>query len=733
LGCKARYSINSTLLRSVPTTQVPTDARLRLGAVRLPALPEVLLQLLQLFRRDDAGLHDFTALIAQDAGITARLLAVANSAAYRGRGAAPSLERAMAALGTDVVKTLVISQSIFQTFSSLPAVRKVDLRAFWRHSLVAALAAREAARHLDHPRLDEAYLAGLLHDIGRLGLLAAVPERYADAFHAADSAAQCEAERRGLQLCHAEAGAWLAERWQLDVYLADSLRYHHEAPVRLVGAHPLIRAVAFAHVLAEQPAASPAAIEAGRLCGLDPQQVAELASLVDARLAVAADQLGLDLGPSASRASLVDERLMDELAPMVVAATVLKELPPQAPEAERLQRLADAARILFQFSEVVVMLADPRDAALRWVGAAQPALSATLPPAWLEFTLPIAPGSRIGDGLQARRPVFVSRHGAPLSVAEDQLLRLLGTEQLVCLPLRGDDCVKGGALVCTGDADLLANLAPRQDFLLAFAAQADAARQRAAQLRVVGERRLADQVARQLDATRRLAHEVNNPLSIIQNYLALLDAKAADMPGVGADIRVLQDEVARVGRLVQSLSDPHPSVAPGAVDPNRLIDDVARLFSQSQQPGSGIEVLAVGRDAAPSVQADGDALKQILVNLVKNAIEAMPGPGRVVLANNGLVNLDGRLYLELSVRDDGPGLPTPVWSRLFTAGARTSSSEPLPEATGRRGLGLSIVHELVVSLGGLIQCRSGPMGTSFDVLLPHRSTAQAAAPRSVPA
>ena len=702
-----------------------TDARLRLAAARLPALPEVLLKLLELFRREDANLDEFASLLAQDAGISGRLLAVASSAAYRGRSSgAPTLERAMASLGTEAVKMLVINQSIFQTFSSLPALRQLDLRPYWRHALCAALVAREAARRIDYPRPDEAYLGGLLHDIGRLGLLAAVPERYAQAFQAEDSAALCGLEQRALQVNHAEAGAWLAEAWGLDPYLADSLRYHHEPPARLADRHPLIRLVALAHLLAEHPPDALEAIDAGQLCGLRPEALDALAAAAQSGMAVAADQLGLDLSSAAPAAAA--ERLVAELSPVMLTAAVLGELPLHEQEAVLLQRLADAARILFQFTEVIVMLggSDPAPGtALRWLGAAQPALSATLPPAWLEFTLPCAPGSPLGDGLRARRPVFVSRQAPPLSVADDQLLRLLATDQLVCLPLRADGALPPALLVCVGDAGLLAGVARRPDFLFAFAAQADAARRRSAQLRAAGEQRLAEQAAGQRSAALRLAHEVNNPLSIMQNYLALIEAKAGQLPGLSAHIGILQEEIARVGRLVQALSDPRPAGEADGVDPNLLIDEVARLFSHAQAPGSGVEVLAVGREATGLVQANADALRQVLVNLVKNAVEALPGPGRVVLSNNGMVNLGGRIYLELSVRDDGPGLPPEVWSRLAAGGAVAPAA-----GSGRRGQGLAIVHDLVAAQGGLVQCRSGPMGTSFDLLLPPRAASSAPGP-----
>jgi HD-like signal output (HDOD) protein len=152
-----------------------------------------------------------------------------------------------------MIKTLVISDSVFQTFNSFPNSGATDLRAFWKQSLTAAVLARDLARRLDYSQPEEAYLAGLLHNVGRLALLATAPKEYAYNFTARDDEDLCAVEQRTLQITHAEAGAWLVERWQLDSFLADAVLYHHEPSERLEDAHPLIRIVRLAHVLSCHP------------------------------------------------------------------------------------------------------------------------------------------------------------------------------------------------------------------------------------------------------------------------------------------------------------------------------------------------------------------------------------------------------------------------------------------------------------------------------------------------
>ena len=176
---------------------------------RLPAMPQILIKLIEMLQADDAGIPELAALIAKDAGMTGKILAVANSSAYHRASRAPGLEQSLVSLGTDMIKTLVISESVFQTFNSFPHSGSADLRAFWKHALGAAVVARDIARATAYPHVEEAYLAGLLHNVGRLALLAAAPREYSGNFMARDDADLCAVEQRTLQITHTEAGAWL--------------------------------------------------------------------------------------------------------------------------------------------------------------------------------------------------------------------------------------------------------------------------------------------------------------------------------------------------------------------------------------------------------------------------------------------------------------------------------------------------------------------------------------------
>jgi signal transduction histidine kinase len=325
---------------------------------------------------------------------------------------------------------------------------------------------------------------------------------------------------------------------------------------------------------------------------------------------------------------------------------------------------------------------------------------------------------------------FIRRDGRPLGLPEEQLLRMLGNEAMVCVPLvAGARCL--GVLIGGVASWQLPSCQKRERFLQSFGAQAATALENAMLDRGQARRQLAHVAEEYREASRRIVHEVNNPLSIIKNYLSVLDSKLERQEPVGGELSVLHDEIDRVGQLVNSLTEVQPaglsSLDGGArsADVARVVDDVLRLFRTTDFVPANVEIVVSMADQDSRIEGDPDVLKQILVNLIKNAIEALSGTGgRIEIANRGHVNRERRLYLELVVSDTGPGLSREVLANLFAA-VKSTKEGP------HHGLGLSIVHSLVKKLNGHIACRSGRTGTSFEILLP--AHAGAGAPATLPA
>ena len=114
-----------------------------------------------------------------------------------------------------------------------------------------------------------------------------------------------------------------------------------------------------------------------------------------------------------------------------------------------------------------------------------------------------------------------------------------------------------------------------------------------------------------------------------------------------------------------------------------------------------------------SLPTNANAIKQIYTNLVKNAIEALPANGEIMVYTQDNVNVDGEPFVEISVSDNGPGIPPDILPNLFSPVDTTKQGE-------HAGLGLTIVKNLVNEIHGSIRCRSSSRGTEFLVLLPRR-------------
>jgi HD-like signal output (HDOD) protein/signal transduction histidine kinase len=708
------------------------DIRNRLLIARLPAMPQILIKLLAHLQADDLGMPELAALVAKDAGMTGKILSVANSSAYHRGGRQPNLEQAMVSLGTDMIKTLVISDSVFQTFNSFPNSGATDLRAFWKQSLTAAVLARDLARHLNYSQPEEAYLAGLLHNVGRLALLATAPREYAFNFSARDDEDLCAVEQRTLQITHAEAGAWLIERWQLDSFLADAVLYHHEPGSRLEGAHPLIRIVRAAHLLSAHPDDPNLVVEAAGLCDLEPEAADTLLTQAARQVERAAAHLGIDLAGADDIPALpafappppvdpVQQRLTEEMRNLVLVSEIGQSFARQQGESGLLESMTRSARVLFDFENAAVLLENPTGHALVGAPTANHQRIA-------EFSIPLAKGGAVAKAALERRLAFVRREGAPLGLPEEQLLRMLGSESLVCVPLvSGARCI--GVLIGGIASWQVPACQKRERFMQAFGAQAASALENAMSERGHARRQLAHVAEEYREASRRVVHEVNNPLAIIKNYLSVLDSKLERQEPVAGELSILNDEIDRVGQLVNSLTEVQPasqSLLDGAVtaDVAKVVEDVLRLFRATDFVPPNVEIVVSMSGEAGRIEGDPDILKQILVNLVKNAIEALADTGgRIEIANRGHANRERRLYLELVVSDTGPGLSREVLANLFSA-VKSTKEGP------HHGLGLSIVHSLVKKLNGHIACRSGKTGTSFEILLP--AQAGASAPATAP-
>jgi two-component system, NtrC family, nitrogen regulation sensor histidine kinase GlnL len=223
---------------------------------------------------------------------------------------------------------------------------------------------------------------------------------------------------------------------------------------------------------------------------------------------------------------------------------------------------------------------------------------------------------------------------------------------------------------------------------------------------LVAQQRLSRQMIRQL------AHEIRNPLGGLRGAAQLLERQ---LPGaeLKAYTRVIIEEADRLNGLVDNILKAGGVPKPELVNLHQITEHVAKLIAGEKPPG--VELVRDYDPSLPSLSVDRGQMIQALLNLARNALEAVGQDGRIVLRTRALsnYNLGGeqhRLVLSIEIEDSGPGIPDELKETIF-----------YPLVTGRTtgtGLGLTIAQDLVSRNGGLIEFTSRPGRTVFHMRLP---------------
>lgn len=191
----------------------------------LPALPEMVVQILDMLNDDSANAEVLSAHINSDPAIVARVLAAANAGALGAGGRVSSVRQAVLLLGISRVRNITLATAIIDRFKTEPPF---DAQRLWLHSVGVAVCAQEVAQFagLD---VETAYTAGLLHDVGQLLLFTVDPRAYSRVLRArAERDIDIVfAEREYLGIDHAQAGGELAHLWKLPDNVANAIASHH--------------------------------------------------------------------------------------------------------------------------------------------------------------------------------------------------------------------------------------------------------------------------------------------------------------------------------------------------------------------------------------------------------------------------------------------------------------------------------------------------------------------------
>ncbi|TBW57990.1 HDOD domain-containing protein [Marinobacter halodurans] len=647
----------------------------------LPSLPQVVLRALEACR-GDADYRDIGRIISADTALCVRVLALANSALYGRPGEINSIDQALQRLGTNQIQALIITASLRQLLFDLGADRWQQLRDFWRHSLTTALTARALGRLTGYPNNEEAFMLGLLHNVGELIALR-----------------QPTGENQQALLDNqTEMGARLAEHWGLGQMAVDAIRYQHAPAREIRDAGHLVKLINLSTRLA---LADSSGIEAAQtIFGLTSALTREICARIEREVSSVAQSLEIPLdgpfdGESAHR------RLFNRVVRTALVEQAMQTLPAQSTDTEL---LVTALRNLVTLTGRPGLVFQEQDGVLRLLAATR-----TSPP-HIEVPLdnPRSLVTRVATLHETEALAADNR-----TILDQQLLDLLDCASMMCVAVNGALHCHGVYVIgldASGDAEdsqVLLDLFARRVADLADTLELDT--------RAHSDEML-EHLARRIELRKRV-HEISNPLTIVRQYIHQLQGKLASLEGsesLKPDLQILREEMDRAAGLLERISesdstDDHAGAPP--LDLNSELTLLCELFEDALFAPAHIDCQPTLTSADTHVRATRGPVRQLVMNLVRNAVEAMDKGGQLHLQTAAPVWQDGRQWVELVIEDSGEGIPESVRNRLF---------KPVRSTKGptHSGLGLSIVKQLMDDMEGIVSCKTSDRGTSFRLLLP---------------
>ncbi len=614
----------------------------RIDAGLLPCMPHILLKLLTL--EIDGRSQNWLQAIEHDPALSARILSAWRTNNISSNDTPASIGHAITILGIESVQAIVHNAAIQQAFSPYNSHPTGDLNKYWWRTTLCANLAEQLAQHTAYPYPQEARLGAMLCALDPLA-------QWASAFKQKRASGTGRDEstltQNDLKLSIA---ANLVLEWRLHPFLADAIRYHQEAYDQLQEAHPLVRIVHLASRLANYlTGAEPLPAAAGmlffsiesqalnRLADAARQDTKEIAQLFNIgfeeeadtvptpppgerrihRNFVAEKQLQLAESP-------VDARIKLDLAREVRDLALIDSLRNLLNQANgfnaTLSQCADGAHLLFGLTPPLYFVADKthhlqvyprpgqdqRASELRFSAQDSPSLAA----ASLSKNLPLN---------------SLSDHAG--SILDQQVSQLLSSSGVLYLPFAANGSL--AALAAFGiEPHQLPRLGKQRRLLSRFGLTCARALLAENSSKLRNAENLREQLSAQQFQIKRVAHEVNNPLSIMKNYLKLLSLKLNDEEARN-DLRIFNDEIDRIASIIRSLANPAASPASinHNIDINSIIRDLIELSSDTLFSPAKITVNLDLTENLTLISTQRDKLKQILLNLLKNAVEAMPNGG----------------------------------------------------------------------------------------------------------
>jgi HD-like signal output (HDOD) protein len=653
--------------------------------------------LLDICHDPDSSLGELADMISIDPALTSKLIMAANSGAFAINQPLKNLEQAVTLIGHQQVKTMVATSSIQQLFAGLIESQKKYICSAWLDSIYCAVFARDIAIALDYEYPQDAYLAGLLHDVGQVVFDAKYHDQYIKIINSSSDAETIAQEISKFGISHTELGAGIIERWpSLSPSIADAVRFHHEDEELLQGGDVLCRIVAEASQIARHWCETGVPDSKWRSSLIGQKDLKGIYIHAHDKVTLTANKLGISLPRTKSltqdRLSKDIEKETVKLARKIRDASLIKVISAEETypvilnsPAKLLSKVSRDMQLYFSISHLALLYQDPENPGFLSLHEVQP----TDP--LCKFAIEKS-NSQAVQSFVEKRQLWIHAEGPDHQkspVPDRQIIHRLQHHVALCFPLVFENQAIGSIVVGCHKTQRN-NLEKLAEIISSYLE--DIAETWIRHMPGQGRRNAkSDREQKEID---KLIHEISNPLGVIGNYIDIVNARSG---GTGSDkeIGILKEELQRVAVML-----------------NAELESSVPLYAKSASPEREIQVMWDLDANDAEIDITRDAFRQIVLNLVKNAVEAQTDDAAIMVSSQSFSNIDGRAYAQFTISDRGRGINTKTRGLLF------SPLVSVKEGAGR-GLGLSVVADILRAFKGQVKyVRNEVGGALFEVSIP---------------
>jgi len=202
----------------------------------LPTLPQVALKVNEMLNDPSTSMREMSDTIMKDQVIVSNILKLVNSAFYGFPSQIDNIHRAITVLGIETVRNAIMAVSVTKALSKANDAEDFSITTFWRHSIAVAITSRQLSQRIPIEVPETCFIAGLLHDIGKVIMARFLKEEFAQVLALMKQGSRFyDAEKSALHIDHAMIGGYLAKRWHLPDNLINAITYHHEPRENIAG------------------------------------------------------------------------------------------------------------------------------------------------------------------------------------------------------------------------------------------------------------------------------------------------------------------------------------------------------------------------------------------------------------------------------------------------------------------------------------------------------------------